>query len=98
MIVPDANLLIYAYDEAFPDHPVARRWWEDVMNGGADVIKRDHAQVGQAEGGIGDVGTREIECAESGVGVDDARKLERPLGIEGFSEAGDRGCGGHSFR
>jgi len=33
MIVPDANLLLYAYDESFPDHPAARSWWETVMNG-----------------------------------------------------------------
>ena len=33
MIVPDANLLIYAYDESFPEHGSACRWWEEVMNG-----------------------------------------------------------------
>lgn len=33
MIIPDANLLIYAYDSSFPQHPKARGWWERVMNG-----------------------------------------------------------------
>lgn len=33
MIVPDANLLLYAYDESFPGHAAARAWWERVMNG-----------------------------------------------------------------
>lgn len=33
MIVPDANLLLYAYDESFPAHAAARSWWETVMNG-----------------------------------------------------------------
>jgi len=33
VIVPDANLLLYAYDESFPRHAEARTWWEQVMNG-----------------------------------------------------------------
>ena len=33
MIIPDINLLIYAYNEGAPDHPAARRWWEDAVNG-----------------------------------------------------------------
>lgn len=33
MIVPDTNLLLYAYDESFPAHAAARNWWETVMNG-----------------------------------------------------------------
>ncbi len=32
MIVPDVNLLVYAYDEASPDHKKARRWWEKVLS------------------------------------------------------------------
>lgn len=31
MIVPDLNLLIYAYNLNAPDHAAARAWWEDVM-------------------------------------------------------------------
>lgn len=31
MILPDTNLLVYAYNEAAPLHEPARGWWEDVM-------------------------------------------------------------------
>ena len=33
MIVPDLNLLIYAYNEGALQHAPARRWWEDLLNG-----------------------------------------------------------------
>ena len=33
MIVPDINLLLYAYNDASPYHDVARRWWEETVNG-----------------------------------------------------------------
>lgn len=33
MIVPDVNLLVYAYNEAAPSHEQARRWWESLVNG-----------------------------------------------------------------
>jgi uncharacterized protein len=32
MIIPDANLLIYAHDEASPLHSKARRWWEAALS------------------------------------------------------------------
>ena len=28
MIVPDINMLIYAYNPAAPEHGVAQRWWQ----------------------------------------------------------------------
>lgn len=31
MVLPDLNLLIYAYNEAAPFHPAARAWWEDLL-------------------------------------------------------------------
>lgn len=31
MILPDVNLLVYAYNEAAPLHAKARTWWEEVM-------------------------------------------------------------------
>lgn len=31
MILVDANLLLYAYDAAAPEHPKARSWLEDVL-------------------------------------------------------------------
>jgi toxin-antitoxin system PIN domain toxin len=31
MIVPDVNLLVYAYNLAAPSHRAARHWWEDLM-------------------------------------------------------------------
>lgn len=33
MIVPDANLLLYAYDKASPFHAKARPWWEQCLSG-----------------------------------------------------------------
>ncbi|MDJ0766802.1 MAG: type II toxin-antitoxin system VapC family toxin [Myxococcota bacterium] len=32
MILPDVNLLIYAYNTAVPFHREAKHWWEEVMN------------------------------------------------------------------
>ena len=32
MILPDLNLLLYAYNSHVPQHPAARAWWEDVVN------------------------------------------------------------------
>jgi len=37
MIIPDANLLIYAHDEASPAHAKARSWWEAVLCGANPV-------------------------------------------------------------
>lgn len=37
MIVPDVNLLLYAQISAFPEHPRARSWWEDLLNGTREV-------------------------------------------------------------
>ena len=33
MIVPDINLVLYATIAGFPEHPPARRWWEDLLGG-----------------------------------------------------------------
>jgi toxin-antitoxin system PIN domain toxin len=32
MIVPDVNLLIYAYDRTSDAHRAARRWWESALS------------------------------------------------------------------
>ncbi|MXY36394.1 MAG: type II toxin-antitoxin system VapC family toxin [Dehalococcoidia bacterium] len=37
MIVPDLNLLIYAYNDGVPFHPPARRWWGDLLNGSEPI-------------------------------------------------------------
>lgn len=37
MIVPDINLLVFAYNEAAPHHARARAWWEGLMTGRAHV-------------------------------------------------------------
>lgn len=37
MIVPDANLLVYAYDETAPAHAAARQWWEEALSGAEPV-------------------------------------------------------------
>jgi hypothetical protein len=33
VIVPDINLLVFAYNEAAPRHDAARAWWEALMTG-----------------------------------------------------------------
>ena len=37
MIVPDINLLIYAYDAESPFNLAATRWWEGLINGDEQV-------------------------------------------------------------
>lgn len=32
MIVPDVNLLVYAYNSDAPHHAAAKAWWERLMN------------------------------------------------------------------
>ena len=33
MIVPDINLLVYAYNDGSPHYDAARTWWEGLVNG-----------------------------------------------------------------
>jgi uncharacterized protein len=37
VILPDANLLLYAYDTDSRFHQVAARWWEDCLSGSEAV-------------------------------------------------------------
>ena len=37
MIVPDINLLVYAYNSEAPDHVAACYWWEELLNGAETV-------------------------------------------------------------
>ncbi|MCD4749951.1 MAG: type II toxin-antitoxin system VapC family toxin [Thermoanaerobaculales bacterium] len=37
MIVPDINLLVYAYNSDAPFHDDARVWWEDLLSGSGSV-------------------------------------------------------------
>ena len=37
MIVPDINLIVYAYDRTVPAHTAARRWWEQTVSGSAPI-------------------------------------------------------------
>ncbi|NQW99475.1 type II toxin-antitoxin system VapC family toxin [bacterium] len=37
MIVPDINLLIYAYNDQASQHAEAKVWWETLLNGKAPV-------------------------------------------------------------
>lgn len=37
MILPDINLLIFAYNSEVEQHPKARRWWEETMSGNSTV-------------------------------------------------------------
>lgn len=33
MIIPDTNLLVYAYNSEVSQHIAARQWWEDMVTG-----------------------------------------------------------------
>ena len=37
MIVPDTNLLVYAYNDGSPYYDAARGWWEELTNGSESV-------------------------------------------------------------
>ncbi len=37
MIIPDLNLLLYAYNDASPNHKGARRWWSTLLGGNEPV-------------------------------------------------------------
>ena len=37
MIVPDINLLVYAYNSDAPFHDEARGWWENCLSGRRDI-------------------------------------------------------------
>lgn len=37
MIVPDLDLLIFAYNDTSPFHDVARSWWADLVNGAEPI-------------------------------------------------------------
>ena len=37
MIIPDANLLIYAHDESCPQHSKALDWWQRTLGGSETV-------------------------------------------------------------
>jgi toxin-antitoxin system PIN domain toxin len=37
MIVPDANLLLYAYDSDSPFNKVAKVWWSDCLSGNETI-------------------------------------------------------------
>lgn len=44
MIVPDANLLLYAYDTTCPFHQRARDWWEACLSG-TEPVGLTHAVI-----------------------------------------------------
>jgi len=37
MILPDINLLVYAYNDQAPEHHQARAWWEKCLGGNVPV-------------------------------------------------------------
>jgi len=37
MILPDINVLIYAFNDGTPEHDQAKQWWEELMNGTTPV-------------------------------------------------------------
>ncbi|MFP4303174.1 MAG: type II toxin-antitoxin system VapC family toxin [Spirochaetaceae bacterium] len=38
MIIPDINLLVYAYNADSPEHPRAKKWWENALNSPLDLV------------------------------------------------------------
>lgn len=44
VIVPDVNLLLYAYDSRSPFHKGARAWWRDCLSG-AEAVGLTHAVI-----------------------------------------------------
>ncbi len=75
MIVPDVNLLLYATISGFPEHARARRWWEELLSGAADV-----ALTGPAIFGFIRIGTNP-RIFDRPLGVDDAvERVQQWLG------------------
>jgi toxin-antitoxin system PIN domain toxin len=37
VIVPDVNLLLYAYIDAYPEHEAAAAWWTDLVRSGEEI-------------------------------------------------------------
>ena len=37
MIIPDANLLLYAYNTSFQEHQAAKQWWELTLSSAESV-------------------------------------------------------------
>ncbi len=37
MIVPDLNLLLYAFNDGASEHAAARKWWEGMLNGEENI-------------------------------------------------------------
>ena len=37
MIMPDANLLLYAYNASASEHTRAKEWWEDALQTGETI-------------------------------------------------------------
>jgi uncharacterized protein len=46
VIVPDVNLLLYAYDAKSRYHATARAWWEETLGGGRRVGLTWHTMLG----------------------------------------------------
>ena len=44
MIIPDVNLLLYAYDSNSPFHPKASAWWESCLSG-SEAIGIPHVVI-----------------------------------------------------
>jgi toxin-antitoxin system PIN domain toxin len=37
MIIPDLNLLVYAYNAGAADHPAAKAWWQKLIRSGIPI-------------------------------------------------------------
>jgi toxin-antitoxin system PIN domain toxin len=46
VILPDVNLLVYAYNRGTPQHARARAWWENALNGDEPVALTWAAALG----------------------------------------------------
>lgn len=42
MILPDLNILLYAYNPHMPQHATAHQWWEKMVNGD-ELVNDNHS-------------------------------------------------------
>ncbi len=68
MILPDVNLLLYAYDSASPFHRTAARWWSECLSGTetiglAAAVAFGFVRIGTSSRAFADPFTIEEACA-----------------------------------
>ncbi len=87
MIIPDANLLLYACDSSSPFHRVAAGWWLDCLNGDetigvVPVVVLAFVRVSTSRAGFGNPFTPDEAAAEVRRWLD--RSMVTVLGADGL--------------